>query len=567
MAQTNSNGKNLNQSSKAELLEVLNAFGLDNANLQERLLEMEMALEDEGWRRLSYEGSRDLLSPDGIIRVIEIARAAYLMNPLINHAVNVQANYVFGQGVSIRAKPDGDVNDIVQAWWDDPANKPIITDQLALWDREVQLRTEANIFFVFFPNILTGQTIVRLIDPVEIIRGGIIHNPEDREEPWFYCRTWNRIEFNPSNGTYTAIPAEQKDYYPDYRYNPLNKVPAINGHPVHWESPIMHIKRGGLTGQPFGIPEVYNALAWARAVKLDLEDYATIRRALARFAWNLKVQGGKKGVEQAKLKLKSAVNTSTGKDSTPPPAPGSTFIGAEGRDMQPMRTAGATMDPEEGRRLWLMVAAGTGIPETILAGNADVGNLATAATLDRPTELQMRNRQTFWEGVLREMGMYVLRQSALAPLGSVIADNPNDASMSLEVQVRVNATTPSGRLSRAQPRFESQKVEVDVTFPPILERSRKDNVAAVVHAATLGGRPNPGVFPPEGLRRRILDALGESDIDGALLQLEREFEDMGVNDPLENFGTGEVTEPEEPPGRNQTPGGGSEPTNDTPPEE
>ena len=527
MSESNGNGKNstskLMSLKKVELVETINNYDLTVEALQESLVDAQLAAEDVGWRKLSWDGQDELLSAQQIIEVIQLTRIAWLMNPLINHAVNVQANYVFGQGASIRAKPGEDANEVLQAFWDNPQNQKVLTGPIALWNKEVQLRTEGNIFFVLFPNISNGEVIVRTIAPEEFILGGIIFNPEDRDEPWFYHRIWSARDFNLATGRYSERYEVQEGFYPDIQFNPVIKPPFITVNrkeiPVFWNSPIKHVKVGNIEGQPYGVPEVFSALNWARAVKLDLEDYATLRRALARFAWNLKTKGGKPAVAAAKLKLASAL-TAGGKDSNPPPNAGSTFIGdADKADMQPMRLAGATPSPEEGRRLWLMVSAGTGIPETILSGNADVGSLATARTLDRPTELQMRTRQTLWETVLKEIGMYVLGQSAVAPSGQITGDFINGV---LELQSRTRA--PSGR---GRPRITGQQVQIEVNFPPILERNKKENVDAVVDAITLSGRKPKGVFSMADIRRRLLQALQEPDIDGALAKLEQDLEEDG----------------------------------------
>jgi len=545
MVETNGNGRmaQLSGMETAELLEVINSYDLMVETLSESMADIQLAQEDIGWRRLNWDGQEDLFDASQIIEIIQLSRIAWIMNPLINHAAIVQANYVFGQGASVRAKPGPEVNEVLQTFWDNPQNKKVLTGPIALWNKEVTLRTESNIFFVLFTNISNGEVIVRTIPPEEFIKGGIIFNPEDRFEPWFYHRIWTTRDFNPVTGTFADNFNVQEAFYPDIDYNPGIKPDAIRTHgktiPVHWESPIKHVKVGNIEGQPFGVPEMYSALNWARAVKLDLEDYATLRRALARFAWNLKTTGGKAAVQQAKLKLASTLQTG-GADTNPPPATGSTFIGAEGRDMQPMKLAGSTPNPEEGRRLWLMVSAGTGIPETILSGNADVGNLATARTLDRPTELQMKTRQTLWEEVLKDICMYVIAKAVEAPSGPLRGDVVNGV-----VELTAVERAPSGR---GRPRVVSgNKVEIEVNYPPILERNKKENVDAIVDAITLSGREPKRMFSTDWIRRELLNALQEADVDGAIDKLNRDAEE-GIDFPgpsgpdTQQPGTGEAVQ-------------------------
>lgn len=498
----------LKKLTKAELLEVVGGFNETVDFLQESMVELQLALDDVGWQQLVWDNTQRLVSQSGIRQMIGITEASYLTNPLIHHAVEVQANYVFAQGVSIRAKPTQEVNDVLQAFWDDPLNQAELTTQQALREKEIALRLQANIFFVFFPNVFSGHTRIRTIPVREILAGGIITNPQDKKEPWYYHRIWDEYKLNLDTGRADASPTRMEAYYPDYKYNPEFKPPTINGKPVKWLSPVYHVKVGAIGDMLFGIPEIYSALDWARAVRLDLEDYATLRRALARFAWLLTVKGGKEGVKQGKAKLQSALGFDHFRDTNPAPAAGSVAVADDTRNLAPIRTAGAAPSPEEGRRLWLMVSAGTGIPETILAGNADVGNLATARTLDRPTELQMRNQQALWETILQNVGRYVIGRSAAAPQGAVMADI-------------VDGVIEFPRVRRNR-KLVQQRLEVVVNFPKILEPDTTKNVKAVVDAATLAGKTSTGMFPDEDLLRRLLEALGENDIDGAIVMIEQE---------------------------------------------
>jgi hypothetical protein len=500
---------------KAELIERLGQEVSQSSFLEERLVDLELALEDRDWLNI-YSGDEEAeLSPQGILRVIEMARAAYLSNPIINHAVNVQADYVFAQGVNIRGKGRS-INAAVQKIIGLERNKLELFGHQARWEKEVQLRVEANIFFIFFTNEGTGDTKVGTIPATEIINGDIIRNPQDRMEPWYYKRIWETRTLDLDTGSWKH--ERRTDYYPDFRYQPESRPPTIGGKPVHWDSPVFHVKVGGLPGYKFGVPEVYSALDWAKAVRRDLEDYATLRRALARFAWRIYTKGGKAGVAAAKDKLHSALGSgasNTLADSNPPPAAGSAWLGTEGRTLEPIKTSGATISPEEGRRLWYMIAAGVGIPEPILAGSADSGSWATAKTLDRPTELQMRNRQQFWADVKSTIVKYCLRKRTEANkvTGASVADGM--------------VMVPSNRAGEQDER--KREAEVLVTYPSILERDMKPQVDAVVAAATLGGKPQAGIFEIEMLTRMLLEALSIDDIDSAMAELFPEgVDDEGV---------------------------------------
>src|SRR5260370_8250165 len=90
----------------AEFAQMLEAADDSNSNIEfkERMAEVELALEDMGWVRLGYE-TQAQLSRSALPKLILITRKLYLTHPLINHAVEVICDYVWGQGVSVVAKP------------------------------------------------------------------------------------------------------------------------------------------------------------------------------------------------------------------------------------------------------------------------------------------------------------------------------------------------------------------------------------------------------------------------------------------------------------------------------
>ena len=114
--------------------------------LQETLAALELQQEDMGWFRLNQEGEREF-SREGLHRIIVRSRLMYLSSPIINRGVNVQAMYVWAQGVNIQAT-DPAVNEVVQAFLDDPKNQTELTSHQARTLKEVDLQVLGNLFFV-----------------------------------------------------------------------------------------------------------------------------------------------------------------------------------------------------------------------------------------------------------------------------------------------------------------------------------------------------------------------------------------------------------------------------------
>lgn len=441
---------------------------------QERLAELELSLEDLNWTRLTSELSREF-SREGLKRLFALSRYHYLKNPLIKRAVEIQKCYVFALGLEIEAE-DKTVNQIIQDFLDDPRNRVEFTGHVARGQKEVDLQVLGNLFFVHFMGP-DGTVTLRTI-PVEEIQE-IITNPDDSREHWYYRRQWTQRTYS---RTGQPIDTPMTAYYPAITYAPRAKRMMLGGFPVLWDSPVRHIKEPGLSDMKWGVPATYAAMDWAKAHTEFLSDWASITKALARFAWDLSVKGGAAGIAAAKSKLgtKLATSGTITADTNPPPVTASTFVRGDGTEMKPIKTAGSTTSSDEGRQLKLQVSAGMGIPEHMF-GDINSGNLATAKSLDRPTELQFRDRQAMWTEVIQAMLNYV-----------------------------IDCKIQAGELGEAVDRT------INVTWPPILEHDKLADVNAIVQAATLGGYTKSGTLPDIEITRLLAQALGIVDVDDIL---------------------------------------------------
>lgn len=504
---SNGNGNH----SPIDLREVSNELSALRENeefLKESIAALELALEDTGWRQLRAGNSREF-SASGLRTMRALARLFFIKNPLIQQACRVQCNYVWGQGFSVSAETEI-INEVIQSFMDDPKNIASLTGHLAKLELERALLTQGDIFAALFTNRSNGRVIVRTIHPDEI--DDIITDPDDSKSPWFYKRVWQESTFDPGSGIVGS--QAQTRYYPDWQivHDKSIVIPkTIAGFDVSIDAPIYHIKVGGFGDMKFGIPEVYAALDWARAVTNNLADHSSILKAHTRFAAKLTTKGGPMAVQAAKKRLATTLNAdgAGSRETNPPSTTGATFIGSKEVDWNPIKFGDALPDPEtSGRPLRLMVSAATGIPETILMGNADVGNLATAKTLDRPTELQMSSRQTVWSGAYVDILNYVIDCACRAPNGklSTVSRPERDDYLEIDRWVILDPEADDGTADRA----------IRVTFPSILHHDTLQLVQAIVEAATLGGKPTAGLVDDRTVARMLLDALGEENTDEIL---------------------------------------------------
>lgn len=478
----------------SEMQEVSRQQENDLFLIRESLSRLEQILYSDEWRRMDITAEQEF-SREGIRRITELSRLMRLKNPLIQRGVEVQRLYVWAQGVNIQAK-DEDINEVLQAFLDDERNQAELTTHQARGDKERDLQQDGQLFFRFFVDRLTGRVRVRSIDPQEIEQ--IVCNPEDKKEPWFYVRRYHKVEIDGSTRTL-------REAYPDWRYHPRSTMvnlpsTAIDARIV-WESPIYHVRGNNPMGR-WGLPEYYAANDWALAYKSFLEQLASVWQALAR--WSMKLTGIQSKTEMATLKAK--LNTtldSSNTETNPPPVTGGLAFLAEGRDLQPFRTAGATMSANDGRRLFLMAAQIFGFPETFYS-DVSVGTLATAKSLDRPTELKIKDRQELWRSVHQNVFSFVLRWAIQAPQGPLSSVG------------KVRRTPDEDEWAYTTEWNQGVDPTIDIGFPPIIEQDVPAQVGALVDAVTLKGGVPAGTIDPETATREFLNLLGFQDIDAIM---------------------------------------------------
>jgi len=468
-------------------------ISFDNEMLTERMAELELALEDASWMRLMFTGQQEF-SREGLKKIRELARMMFAKNPLIKRGVMVKALYVWSQGINVRAK-NIYINAVLQTFWDDEKNRSELTSHQARMLKEIDLQVEGQLYFVFFTRPTDGRVRVRTLPADEIV--DVISNLQDAKSTWYYRREWTERKFNLKTGTKET--ATRKAYYPDWRYHPKAQPKNIGGVPVQWESPVYFVRTG-----KFGESEVYAALDWARAYKEFLEDVASLMRAYSRFAWK-RITKGKKAIAAEKAKMASTLASGDSSETNPPPVTGAMALLGEGTDLQPMQVRGASISPDDGRRLLLMVAASVGLTETFF-GDVSVGSLATAKSMDRPTELNMKERQMLWTDILRDIFRYVILQAVKAAGGE------------LRQIARIEMVDDGDEQEERIVWNEGVNLQMDIDFPSILERDVQTGVQAVITALTLNGQ-ELRLLDEQIATRLILKAMGEDDVDEIMSEL------------------------------------------------
>lgn len=473
-----------------EATELVDAAELANAEL--RMERMERAMErmvsfaeDRGWQAITtaYENEVDR---EGLTRNANLVRAFSTMNPLMKRGKIIRTAYVFGEGVTIAARDQGDGNHqdleaVISGYLEDEGNRDAVFGAQAREALEGDLFDDGNVFVGHWVDPLTGWVQVRTFPFDEITE--IVTKPGDRSVPWFYKRQW--VE-TPLTATGYAKAEHKTAYYPALKHQPATQMKVLNGHPILWPgkaypgygsgAAIYHMKANALgRDRLWGIGDGYAAMLWAKAYKEFLEDWKDLMRALSKIAWHFKDRKG--GTQHARTAAQIAASGDAGGISY-----GSMEVEAPNR-------SGATFDATSGRPLASMVASALGVTVTILTADpGQEGARAIAETLDRPQRLEMMARREVHAEFYRASCAFAIEQAVMAPRGPLKGRVERDGD---------RLTTVFG---------DDTDPTVEVTFPTLEDLDQKELIESIAMADATGK------LPPLETLRLLLVALGYEDV-------------------------------------------------------
>lgn len=458
--------------------------------------DLELALQNVEWRR-EVQISWLEFSRWGIEQIIRISRLYYIKNPIIRRLIDICAIYVFGRGFEISSADDTANEAIKQICLDNPQ----VFGQVSLTDQERRKQYDGNLFWIAFADTaLTGRVKFRTIDPLEILE--IITDPDDVDCPQLYRRSWTQKVIVAQSATPSSAVGSQNlnAWYPAMGFDPaaiadgspnayLKSKPAeLSGYPIMWETPIYHRAVGKVSKWLFGCPPIYPALDWAKESRKYLEAIASVKQSLSQIALQWKTKGGQQAIQGIKGQIQTTVNTTSQIwDQNPTAVAGSSIVTGPGTDVTAFAQRSAAGNPEEVRRYLLMCCMCIGVPETFLA-DVSTGNLATATTLDRPTELAFLEKQEQWREDLVYLMTYALRISSRAPKGLLREAMQKRGLQAVTITEAKRIKAPNGRMVYEAADPQPGVVEVKCTFPAIREGDIPALVGATVEAMTLGNR-------------------------------------------------------------------------------
>lgn len=491
--------------------------------LTESLVDIQLAREDVGWKRVGLEAEMQF-TREGLRTSAQLCRALAISNPLLKRGISLRTAYIWGSGVQISARATGeneknpaeqDVDAVVQDFLDDDDTKRVLIGASARIRNERTLATDGNLHCALWTSRATGKVTPRLIPFDEISK--VISNPEDSNERWFFLRSYTVQVSEPGTlrDTTRLRTETRRILYPSIDYRPPTRPATYGGLPIEWDAPIAEMNVNGLDTWDFGIGDAFSVLPWARAYADQLTDFARLVKALSRFAFRT--------TNPTSRVAKKAAEAQRTAQATPPlPAPNGSNAGATanlgpGQTLEAIPKTGATIDSGSGRPLAAMVAAGLDVPVTMLLSDPGVtGARATAETLDQPTELMATMRRDEWSDYLRRILSYVIDVAIRAPGGPLKGTMIRDRA---GARLR---TVLAGDTDRT----------IEIVWPDLSKLSLKDLVSAIAEAH------GTQLLPPLEIVKMLLNAFGVRDIDEIL---EKVTDDEGnFLDPRINAGVAEL---------------------------
>ena len=456
--------------------------------MQENMGRLELAMDNVGWQREAMSGESEF-SREGLRNSALLARVYAVANPLIKRGLGVRCGYIFGEGFQVKSDNDT-VNEVLARMMADGGNQRAVFSATACEENERTLGTDGNLTFAFFANPRTGHIKIRTVSFDEL--SDVLCNPEDKDDPWFYLREYDKVTINKTGVT---IKERVREYHPALNHRPAAKRRSINNVKVRWDVPFLHVKVNALDGWKFGIGDAYAALPWARTYRDFLADWATLVKALSQFAF--KISGGSAGKAD---QLRQAIARAT---ASGVPV-GSTAALDAGTQMEAIPKTGATIDSESGKPIAAMVAAALGIPVTVLLGDpGQTGARAVAETLDTPTVNEMQRRRRVWDDAFMQMATYAIRWAVISPEGGLNGTITRDKWSDEEV------ITLRGK----------NKASVQVVWPSLADTSTAAAIQSIVNA------DGTGKLPPLITLRLMLEALKVPNVEEILEEFAKMFKE------------------------------------------
>lgn len=370
--------------------------------LKESIADVQLALDNIGWRPLGEDVDMHELPLSAIKGYTQVTRALAVINPIIKRGLAVRHAYIWGNGIKLEGLEKQ------SAFVKSAVNQKYLLSDKAQEEMENCLATDGNFFLLVTkpgsPKSKDGS-VARV--PMRQITG-TVSNPDNDEEIWFYRREWKTTVTKPNSEE--EVSEENVEYFPAIDYDEANGKPRrFRTKKVNWNGQrIAAHSVNKQTGWKWGVPDLLSVIFWAKAHKEFLECQATLVKAYSRFAWKVSTPTAANAKAAAtKVGSAPALDPLTGQ----PQSVGATAVTGMGATISSVGRTGGSVDFKAGLPLAGYVAAGLNVPLNELTADAGEANRASAETLGNSNEKVMKARQSehilFFDSIWAYLGFDV----------------------------------------------------------------------------------------------------------------------------------------------------------------
>ena len=302
--------------------------------------------------------------------VIESSLMAWRENPLARRIVNLQTQYVIGEGVTIECE-DEKALAVIMDFWTDPLNHMDI--RIAEWCDEL---TRTGNLFVLLSSDLSGKTYVRAV-PATAIQNIETAANDYEQVLWFDFTEENRLEMN-------RIDAESAQF------------PTL-------EPRMLQFTVNRPIGAKLGEPDLAPVLIWLQRYSMWLEDRARLNHYRNSFLFTVQTHLQS---EEARIQRQNQLNQR-------PLTPGSILVTNDSETWDVLSAKLESSDAkDDGLALKKQIAAGVGIPLHFLA-EPESQNKASAEAAGGATYRTFEQRQEVFLWIISQVVRAVLRRRRL----------------------------------------------------------------------------------------------------------------------------------------------------------
>lgn len=384
------------------------------------------------------------------------SRVAFMRDPLAGAETQLLANFAFGRGITRPTAEDDAVQDVIDEGWTDANNEAKIFSMLALHRLSNTLRTQGELFITAYA--AGGRVRFSWLD-ADTVRD-IVPDPEDRLRPLYYVgerRTfrWDVERDAPAlNQELDEQGRVKVTYYRHWRnvedaenerklrdgLEPLPKIPEEKLDPA--DARVLHVPINQLAEQMRGTPPWARTLRFYSAMNQFTESRVAMAQAQAQFIAKRVLKGTGKDI----VKAAGSILAQTGELGTAkygashpeqpwgtqdprgmPAPPGSWFVENEQHKLESLQlNSGAAQAAQDVQIIRAPIAAAGQFFQHYL-GDSSNANLATASTLELPTQMNVNAWQEIFEGILRWCTDRIIEEAVRSGrLGGAVRDDEDD---------------------------------------------------------------------------------------------------------------------------------------------